>query len=217
MNNYAVLILVTLAMMFMACLLGANIIAVKLIDVAGWVLPAGIILYPITFLLTDTISEVFGRRQATFIVWIGFFGNIVLVIAIYVAGVIPSPVFWENHEAYDTMLGAVPRIVVGSMVAYLISQNLDVIGFHFWKRITSGRMLWLRNNASTMVSQSIDTVIFVLIAFAGVVPNSILWEMIWMQYIVKLGIAAIDTPLLYALVPTLKRWVPEEYQAEVIS
>ncbi len=217
MNNYAVLILLALAMMFMACLLGANIVAVKLIDVAGWALPAGIILYPITFLLTDTISEIFGRRQATFVVWIGFFGNIILVISIYVAEAIPAPVFWENQEAYSTILGAVPRIVVGSMVAYLISQNLDVIGFHFWKRATSGRMLWLRNNASTMVSQSIDTVIFVLIAFAGVVPNSVLWEMIWMQYLFKLGIAAIDTPILYALVPTLKRWIPAEYQAEVES
>ena len=211
------LILLALAMMFMACLLGANIVAVKLIDVAGWALPAGIILYPITFLLTDTISEIFGRRQATFVVWIGFFGNIILVISIYVAEAIPAPVFWENQEAYSTILGAVPRIVVGSMVAYLISQNLDVIGFHFWKRATSGRMLWLRNNASTMVSQSIDTVIFVLIAFAGVVPNSVLWEMIWIQYLFKLGIAAIDTPILYALVTTLKRWIPAEYQAEVES
>ena len=133
-------------------------------------------------------------------VWFGFVANIILVIVIYLGGMIPAPAFWENQEAYNTILGAVPRIVLASMVAYLVSQNLDVIGFHFWSRVTHGRFLWLRNNASTLVSQSIDTVLFVVIAFAGVVPSQVLWQMIWMQYLVKLGIAAVDTPVVYALV-----------------
>ena len=205
MSDRSTTVLLGLAIIFVTCLLGANIIAVKLITVAGWVLPAGIILYPITFLLTDTISELFGRRQATLVVWFGLVANIILVIVIYLGGMIPAPVFWENQEAYNTILGAVPRIVLASMVAYLVSQNLDVIGFHFWSRVTDGRFLWLRNNASTMVSQSIDTVLFVVIAFAGVVPSQVLWQMIWMQYLVKLGIAAVDTPFIYALVGILGR------------
>ena len=203
MSDRSTTVLLGLAIIFVTCLLGANIIAVKLITVAGWVLPAGIILYPITFMLTDTISELFGRRQATHVVWFGFVANIILVIVIYLGGMIPAPVFWENQEAYNTILGAVPRIVLASMLAYLVSQNLDVIGFHFWSRVTNGRFLWLRNNASTMVSQSIDTVLFVVIAFAGVVPSQVLWQMIWMQYLVKLGIAAVDTPFIYALVGIL--------------
>lgn len=196
--------LICLAMAFMTCILGANILAVKLINVGTWVISAGILLYPITFLLTDTISEVFGRRRATQIVWFGFFGNILLVIMIYVGGMIPSPVFWGNQEAYDSILGAVPRIVLGSMIAYLVSQNTDVISFHFLRNATNGRFLWLRNNISTVFSQSIDTVLFLIIAFAGTVPTQVLWQMIWMQYILKIAIAGLDTPLVYLLVGFLK-------------
>ena len=97
-----------------------------------------------------------------------------------------------------------PRVVLGSMIGYLVSQNIDVLGFHFLKQATDGRFLWLRNNGSTMISQSIDTVIFLVIAFAGLVPAQVLWQMIWMQYLLKLAIAAIDTPFVYLLVNILK-------------
>ena len=205
MNNRPNLALLALGMLFMACLLGSNIIAVKLINVGSWVISAGILMYPLTFLFTDTISEIFGRRQATFVVWFGFIGNVLLVLVIYFAGIIPAPVFWEGQEAYNTILGAVPRIVLGSMIGYLVSQNIDVLGFHFLKQATDGRFLWLRNNGSTMISQSIDTVIFLVIAFAGLVPAQVLWQMIWMQYLLKLAIAAVDTPFVYLLVNILKK------------
>lgn len=204
MTNRTNMALLGLGMLFMTCLLGSNIIAIKLINVGSWVISAGILLYPLTFLFTDTISEIFGRRQATFVVWLGFIGNVILVAAIYLAGIIPSPVFWEDQGAYNTILGGVPRIVLGSMIGYLVSQNIDVLGFHFLKQATDGRFLWLRNNGSTMISQSIDTVLFLLIAFAGLVPAQVLWQMIWMQYVLKLAIAGIDTPFVYILVAILK-------------
>jgi len=192
-------------MVFATLLLVANIIAVKLIGVNGWVVPVAVIAYPLTFLVTDTIAELYGRRIATRVVWLGFAVNVLMVALIYVGKIIPPASFWEGQDAYNTMLGAVPRIVLASMVAYLVSQHHDVFAFDFWRRRTKGRFLWLRNNASTMVSQGIDTLLFITIAFAGIVPTHILLNMILGQYIIKLCIAAADTPLCYALVNLIRR------------
>lgn len=197
--------LVSLSMAFATLLLVANIIAVKLISINGWVVPVAVIAYPLTFLVTDTIAEVYGRRIATRIVWVGFAVNVLMVALIYVGKIIPPASFWEGQDAYNTMLGSVPRIVLASMLAYLASQHHDVFAFHFWRRLTKGRFLWLRNNASTMVSQGIDTVLFISIAFIGVVPTHVLLGMIVAQYVIKLCIAVADTPLCYVLVGFIRR------------
>ena len=194
------MILVSLAMSFVTLLVVANVIAVKPLEFSGWVLPAGTIAYPFTFLVTDAISELYGRRVAIRVVWVGFCMSVAMVILVYVAKILPAAGFWEGQAAFETILGSVPRIVLGSMAAYLVSQHSDVIVFHFLRRVTNGRHLWFRNNVSTMVSQAIDTVLFVSIAFAGSVPPGVLWNMIGTQYLVKLGVAAIDTPLVYVLV-----------------
>ena len=192
--------LVALAMSFVTLLVVANIVAVKPVALDGWVLPAGTIAYPFTFLVTDAISELYGRRVATRVVWYGFGLSAAMVVLVYVAQVLPSAGFWEEQGAYETILGSVPRVVLGSMTAYLISQHIDVLLFHRVRGATGGRHLWLRNNASTMVSQAIDTLIFISIAFAGTVPVNVLWNMIATQYVVKVAIAAADTPVVYLLV-----------------
>lgn len=197
--------LVGLAMAFSCLLIVANIMAVKLISVGTFVVPVAVIAYPFTFLLTDTISEVFGRRVATNVVWLGFAMNVLMVILIHVGKIIPPASFWEGQEAYNTLLGSVPRIVLASMIAYLASQHHDVFAFHFWRRLTKGRFLWLRNNASTMVSQGIDTVLFISVAFAGTVPINILLNMMVGQYVIKLMIAVLDTPFCYAIVRFIRR------------
>ena len=168
--------------------------------------PAGIVAYPFTFLVSDTISEVYGRRTATRVVWLGFVFSLMMLALIYVAKVWPAAGFWEGQGAYDETLGSIPRIVLGSMVAYLISQNHDIIAFHLWRRFTGGRHLWLRNNASTFVSQGIDTVVFISIAFAGTFPASVIWNMIGTQYAAKLIISVLDTPLVYALVALVRKY-----------
>ena len=197
--------LIGLVMTFAMVLIVANIVAVKLISVGGWVLPAGIVAYPFTFLVSDTIAEIYGRRTATRIIWMGFGISLGMVLLIYLARVLPAAPFWQEQAAYDTILGAVPRIVLGSMVAYLVSQHHDVIAFHFWRRITKGRHLWLRNNASTVVSQAIDTLLFVAIAFGGTVPGSILLNIMMTQYVAKLVIAIVDTPIVYGLVALIRK------------
>ena len=192
-------------MAFMTLLVVANIIAVKLLSVGGWVMPAGILAYPFTFLVSDTIAEVYGRKTATRVIWLGFFFSLLMLIVVYAGKLWPAAGFWEAQPAYDEILGSVPRIVFGSMVAYLISQNHDVIAFHLWRRFTGGRHLWLRNNASTIVSQAIDTLVFISIAFGGTVPGGVLWNMIYTQYIAKLVISVADTPFVYLLVNFVRR------------
>jgi len=196
--------LVGLAMAFSTLLIVANIMAVKLISFGAFVVQVDVDANPLTFLVTDTISEIYGRRVATKVVWLGFIMNILMVILIYVGKIIPAVSFWEGQEAYNTILGSVPRIVLASMVAYLASQHHDVFAFHFWRRLTKARFLWLRNNASTMVSQGLDTVLFISIAFAGTVPTNILLNMIVGQYLTKLVIAALDTPFCYMRVALIK-------------
>ena len=198
------MILVVLATLFSTCLLVANIVAVKLVSVGGWVVPAGIIAYPLTFLFTDVISELYGRKIASRVVWVGFGANLLMVILIFGSRLLPPAPFWEGQPAYESLLGMVPRIVLASMIAYLISQHHDVFAFHFWRQKTKARFLWLRNNASTMMSQALDTGIFIPIAFWGIVPTEILINMLLTQYIIKLVIAAGDTPFCYLLVALLK-------------
>ncbi len=127
-------------------------------------------------------------------------------LASQVGHLAPAASFWQDQEAYQAVLDSNLRLTIAGMVAYLISQYHDVWAFHFWKRQTAGRHLWLRNTASTMVSQLLDTLIFVTIAFYGVIPH--LGAMIVGQYLVKLLIALLDTPLVYGLVWLIRRHVP---------
>ena len=196
--------LVALSMIFAVLILVANITAVKIIAIGSESIDAGIIAYPLTFLISDVISEIYGRKTATKIIWLGFAVNVMMVVMIFIAGKIPAAPFWIDQTAYDTIVGSVPRIVIASMVAFLVSQNHDVLAFDMWKKITGGKYLWLRNNASTSVSQAIDTVIFVLLAFAGTYSWSTIWSMIWVTYVIKLAVALADTPFVYLLVWKIK-------------
>ena len=219
------MILTALAMAFITTLVVANIIAIKLFSFSVpiipddwlidnvWVLPVSSFTYPITFLITDTLSELYGRRTTTRIVWIGFGCSILMLAMIYFGKIIPGAGFWVadgGQDHYDFILGSVPRIVAGSMVAYLISQNFDVLAFHFWRRKTGGRHLWFRNNASTMMSQGIDTALFITIAFAGTVPGNVLATMLIGQYLVKVCLAALDTPIVYALIAAIRKYAGDD-------
>lgn len=121
---------------------------------------------------------------------------------IHIAIALPAAPFWQNQDAFVSVVGSTSRIIVASLAAYLVSQYHDVWLFHLLKRKTGGKHLWLRNNASTAVSQLIDSVIFIVIAFYGVMP---VWPLIFGQWIVKMAIALIDTPLVYLFVGILRR------------
>lgn len=210
------MVLAVLATLFVTCLITANIITVKLISIWGWVVPAGIIAYPLTFLFTDVIAELYGRKTASRIIWLGFGASILMVILVVGGRFLTPASFWEGQAAYESILGMVPRIVLASMVAYLASQHHDVFAFHFWRQKTKARFLWLRNNASTMVSQAVDTGLFITIAFWGTVSNSVLVNMLVTQYVIKLVIAALDTPFCYLMVHLLKSKVKPLAGAEAV-
>ena len=186
--------------LFVVSLLLANILASKIIMVGGLVLPAAIILYPLTFLFTDVVAEVEGKKSAGALVMTGFYMSLFMVLVILAGRFLPPAGFWKHQEAYNIILGSTPRIVLASMVAYLISQNHDIWAFHWWREKTAGRHLWLRNTLSTIVSQMIDSVLFIGIAFWGIVPPAAIGMMILSQYIAKVGIALLDTPFCYLLV-----------------
>ena len=186
--------------LFVSSLLLANILAAKIIVVGELVLPAAIILYPFTFLFTDVVAEVEGKKSASSLVMAGFYLSIFMVVIILAGKLLPPAGFWKHQEAYTAILGSTPRIVLASMIAYLISQNHDIWAFHWWREKTGGRHLWLRNNLSTMVSQMIDSVLFIGVAFWGTVPPATIGVMIISQYVVKVGIALLDTPICYLMV-----------------
>ncbi len=186
--------------LFISALLLSNILASKIIAIGTFVLPAAIILYPLTFLLTDVVAEVEGKKSASSLVMTGFYMSILMVLAILAGKLLPPAEFWKHQEAYEIILGATPRIVLASIIAYLISQSHDIWAFHWWREKTDGRHLWLRNNLSTIVSQLIDSVLFICIAFWGTFTPAMIGIMILSQYIIKVIIALLDTPACYLLV-----------------
>ena len=190
---------------FIAAIVATNIIAAKLIDVFGTTFNVGALVYPFTFLLTDILSEVFGKRAARMWVWLGFFASLIVTGFVYLGSLFPESQHSQVADCYTTMFAGTPRIVVGSMLAYLTAQTLDVRLFHWIRSKTGRRHLWLRNNVATSASQGVDTMVFCTVAFAGVVPFEVLVGMMVGQYLVKVGMAVVDTPLCYAAVWFVRR------------
>jgi hypothetical protein len=181
--------------MYVALVVTANVLASKIVLFAGQTVPAAVIAYSSSFLLTDMLSEFYGEREARKAVWAGFLASIVLALSVTIAIAWEPAPFWPDQASFESILGNTPRIVLASLVAYLASQHHDVKSYAWWRRHFPHH-LWLRNNASTVVSQAIDTVLFISIAFYGLFP---IGSMIVGQYLVKLIIAVMDTPFIYSV------------------
>jgi len=191
--------------LFITCLITANIIAVKLITVFGLVLPAAVIVFPISYILGDVLTEVYGYRQARSVIWLGFACNLVLVIAVWLGGLLPAATFWDGQAAYTRILGYTPRILVASFLAYLVGEFSNSFVLAKLKIATSGRHLWTRTIGSTLVGQGLDSMVFITLAFAGTIPFSGLLSAIITQWLVKTAYEAAVTPLTYKAVNFLKR------------
>jgi hypothetical protein len=192
---------------FTAFYLLANILAVKAVQIAFITVPLGVLCFPFLFLITDVTSEVYGKKTAQKMVGVGFVVMLASLALMQLAVYLRPAGFFEGfpQEAFKTILGATLRITGASMVTYLIPQYHDVWAFHFWRKITKGKHLWIRNNLSTIISQLLDSVIFITLAFVGTVSGSALWAMIWGQWLVKCVIALADTPFCYILVKWAKK------------
>ena len=188
---------------FITSLLIANVVSSKIVSFWGLTVPAAIVAYPLTFLMTDVIGEIWDKEEANKTVKLGFICQVISLALIGVAILLPVAPFADNQAQFTAILGSSFRVVFASMIGYLASQSWDVWIFHkirnaYIKKHGStkgGRWIW--NNASTMTSQIIDTAIFITIAFVGTVPN--IFTMIASQYFIKLIYAALDTPFFYLL------------------
>ena len=181
---------------FITSLLIANVLSAKIVTFWGMVIPAAIVAYPLTFLMTDLIGEIWGKEQANQAVKLGFICQITSLIMIGLAILLPVAPFADNQAEFRGIMGQSFRVVAASLVAYYCSQTWDVWIFHKIREMNTGYK-WIRNNVSTMTSQLIDTAIFITIAFYGIVPN--IWVMIFSQYLIKIVYAALDTIPFYLL------------------
>ncbi len=207
---------------FIGALVMTNAIAGKFFVLFGQELSCGIIAYPVTFLVTDLLSEVYGRKRASMVVVSGFVVSVFVTLVVWIANEVPtfeqSPV---DPESFNIVFGLMPGIVLGSMIAYLTAQLVDVQIFEFWRELTGGKYLWLRNNGSTFFSQLVDTVLVVTIALAiwpevdgNDATEPISWS-VWQgivfgQYVFKIAIAALDTPVFYVATRYLQRWIQND-------
>ncbi len=174
-----------------------NIQVVKTVQLFGLVATLGNVLYGGIFFATDILSEVYGRKAARRGVWLGFIGMSLMTLWMQIGLKFTPDASDFAQGSLLTIFGLMPRIAAGSMIAYLLSQHYDVFAFHFWKKRTKGKYLWLRNNASTMVSQVIDTVIFCTIALWGVYDTNTWLQILATTYFLKWFVAVIDTPFIY--------------------
>lgn len=193
--------------LFVGLLIVSNILGVKLFSVGGFILPAAVIVYVVTYLITDVIGEVYGKVAARKTVQAGFVTQIFALIFVFLAIELPSAPVFDFQVEFATVLGGSFRVMAmaASLISYICSQHLDVTIFHHLKDKHGEKRLWLRNNASTMTSQLIDTTIFITIAFWGTVPTIVLLSMIATQYVFKFCVAIIDTPFVYLLVKMARK------------
>ncbi|OPY79316.1 MAG: hypothetical protein A4E65_01911 [Syntrophorhabdus sp. PtaU1.Bin153] len=180
--------------LYVACEIIANITAGKPVSVFGIVVPSAVFIYTITFTLVDVIHEIYGKEGTRKVVYGAFLANILLAVYTYLIIHLPAPPFFTEAKAYETVFGSTPRIVAASLIAYIVSSLVDVEVYHFWKsRI--GKAKWSRVLVSNGVSTLVDSCVFIVIAFMGVMP---VIPLIVGQYTVKMGITILSLPLIYS-------------------
>ena len=196
---------VVVVAIFITCLLIANIIAVKLVNIFGLTVPAAIVIFPISYICGDVLTEVYGYRRARQVIWLGFTCNLLAVVAIWAGQMLPGAAFWDAQAAYVRILGFTPRLLVASFCAYLVGEFANSIVMARMKVLTAGRMLWTRTIGSTIVGEGLDSLIFITIAFLGVIPPGGILSAIVTQWLFKVAYETLATPLTYAVVNFLKR------------
>ena len=191
--------------LFITSLITANIISVKLIAVFGLIMPAGVLIFPVSYITGDVLTEVYGYGQARRVIWLGFFCNFIVVLAIWLGRIMPPASFWDGQAAYELILGYAPRLLMASFLAYLVGEFLNAFVMAKMKILTKGRWLWSRTISSTLAGQGLDSLVFITLAFAGTMPAGALASAIITQWLVKSAYEAVATPVTYRVVGFLKR------------
>jgi queuosine precursor transporter len=194
---------VIIASIFVTCLITANVIAVKIISLGFLLLPAAIVVFPVSYIFGDVLTEVYGYRQARMVIWIGFTCNLIFVFFAWAGMKLPAAPFWQDQQAYQTILGYTPRLLAASFCGYLAGEFANSIVLSKMKILTQGRWLWSRTIGSTIIGEGLDTAIFITLAFIGTpsfAPVIIIYH--WLS---KVAYEILATPLTYAIVNYLKK------------
>ncbi|MFC1918481.1 queuosine precursor transporter [Chloroflexota bacterium] len=194
---------VIITAIFVTCLITANIIAVKIVSFGSVILPAAIFVFPVSYIFGDVLTEVYGYRSARRVIWLGFICNLVFVFFAWLGQILPPAPFWKGQEAYESILGYTPRLLVASFSGYLVGEFANSFILAKMKILTRGRWLWSRTIGSTIVGQGLDTSVFITLAFIG--TASFAPVMLLYHWLAKIAIEAAATPLTYAVVKDLKK------------
>jgi queuosine precursor transporter len=185
MKNKVSVLFMLAGILFATCLLISNILASKIMMVGPWAAPAGVLIFPLAYIINDVIAEVWGYQKARLIIWAGFGVN-VLAVLFFSAGIaVPAAPFWTGQEAFATALGSTPRIVAASLIAYLLGSFLNAYVMSKFKVLTRGKGFSVRAVVSTLVGEGADSLIFITVAFAGIFPVYAILTMISTQALIK--------------------------------
>ncbi len=196
---------VLITALFITCILASNILIVKQIELFGLTLPAAIVIFPLSYIFGDVITEVYGYSQARRVIWLGFFCNLLLVISIWLVGMLPAAPVFDAQAAYERILGNTPRFLLASFAAYLAGEFVNSYIMARMKIFTKGRLLWTRTITSTVAGEAVDAAIVLLIGFWGVLPPAVIGIMIFWHWLLKTCYEILATPLTYFLVGYLKK------------
>lgn len=201
----------TLTALFVAILIISNIASVKMVDLKWFTFDGGTLLFPLSYIFGDILTEVYGYKASRKVIWLGFFCATLMAGIFYIVGALPPDTNWPNQESYMLILGQTPRIVLGSLVAFFCGGFSNSFILAKMKILTKGKWLWMRTIGSTLVGEGIDTLLFVFIAFYGIFPMDFLWTVILSNYIFKTGVEILFTPITYLCAKRLKKAENEDY------
>ncbi len=201
----------TIAVFFVAVLLISNVASTKIVDFGPLTFDAGTLLFPLSYIFGDILTEVYGYKQSRKVIWLGFFCALLMSIVFIVVGKLPAAPDWNNQAAYDAILGLTPRIVLASLIAYLAGEFSNSFILAKMKIWMDGKRLWMRTIGSTLVGEGIDSTLFILIAFLGVLPGGLLLTLIISNYIFKTLVEVVLTPVTYKVIGYLKKSEGEDY------
>jgi uncharacterized integral membrane protein (TIGR00697 family) len=196
---------IVISIFFVATIMISNTVATKLFSIGPLIFTGGVLIFPITYIFGDILTEVYGYSRTKKVIWAGFVALIFMSLIYWIVGLLPSAPGWSNQKAYAVILGIVPRIVLASIIGYLVGSFSNSFVMAKMKILTKGKYLWTRTIGSTIVGEAVDTTLFVLIAFFGVVSTKILILTIISGYAFKIFYETIATPLTYKIVRFLKK------------
>lgn len=197
---------IVLCVMFCTALVVSNIIAGKLWAAPfGLTLTAGSVLFPIVYIIGDVMPEVYGLQSTRRVIWLGFGANLFAVLFFTICLALPAPSFWQNQTAFETVLGFTPRLLIASLLAYLVGTNANAWVMVRMRELTNSHWLWTRTIGSTIIGEGLDSTVFMLIAFLGVVPTAALPSLIVSQWLFKTTYEVLATPITYVVIGWLKR------------